>query len=86
MLDKPRKASRRLAVLKAPVPFEVELAPTLIEYLQAENLSDADRKKHVVSDLSYVGDEVGIICHLTNVRCLSDSRSRAMVDAICGSH
>jgi hypothetical protein len=63
MVDKPRKASRLLAALKAAVPFEVELAPTLIEYLQAENLADADRKKHVVSDLSYAG-EGGIVCLL----------------------
>jgi hypothetical protein len=65
MLDNLQKGSRVLAVLKAAVPFEVELAPTLIEYLQAENLVDADRKKHVVSDLSYAGGEGGIVCHLS---------------------
>ena len=56
-------------------PFEVELAPSLIEYLQAENVADADRMHHVVWDLSYAGDEGGIICHLSR----SEETGRALV-------
>ena len=65
MLDNPEKSTRLLAALKAAAPFDVELAPSLIEYLQAQNVADADRMHHVVWDLSYAGDEGGIICHLS---------------------
>lgn len=47
MLDHPEKAARLLAALKAAAPFEVGLAPSLIEYLQAENIARADRRHHV---------------------------------------
>jgi hypothetical protein len=52
MLDHPEKTARLLAALKTAVPFEVELAPSLIEYLQAENVADADRRRHVAWDFS----------------------------------
>jgi hypothetical protein len=65
MLDNPEKTTRLLAALKAAAPFDVELAPSLIEYLQAQNVADADRMHRVVWDLSYAGDEGGIICHLS---------------------
>jgi hypothetical protein len=42
MLDNPEKTTRLLAALKAAAPFGVELAPSLIEYLQAQNVADAD--------------------------------------------
>ena len=64
MLDHPEKTARLLTSLKAAAPFEVELAPSLIEHLQAENVADADRAHHVVWDLSYAGDEGGIMCHI----------------------
>jgi len=41
MLDNPEKTARLVAALKAAVPFEVELAPTLIVHLQDENLANA---------------------------------------------
>jgi hypothetical protein len=75
MLDNPQKTARLLAALKASAPFEVELAPTLIEYLQVENLADADWRQHVVSNLSYAGDEGGIMCHLSR----SEETGRALV-------
>ena len=75
MLDHPEKTARLLAALKAAAPFEVELAPSLIEYLQAENVADADRRHHVASDFSYAGDEGGIICHLAR----SEETGRALV-------
>ena len=63
MLDNPEKTARLMAALKAAVPFEVELAPTLIEHLQDENLGNSDLM-HLVWDLSYAGDEGGIMCHM----------------------
>src|SRR5258708_37334952 len=75
MLDNPEKTARLLAALKAAAPFDVELAPSLIEYLQAQNVAAADRMHHVVWDLSYAGDEGGFICHLSR----SEETSRALV-------
>ena len=63
MLDHPEKTPRLLAALKAAAPFEVELAPTLIDHLKDENLANSDRM-HRVWDLSYAGDEGGIMCHM----------------------
>ena len=38
MFDHPEKTPRLLAALRAAAPFEVELLPSLIEQLQAENV------------------------------------------------
>ena len=65
MLDHPEKTVRLLAALKAAVPFDVELLPALIDYLRAENLTAEVRTRQSVSDLSYAGDEGGIVCHLS---------------------
>src|SRR6266699_3743405 len=65
MLDHPEKTPRLLAALKAAAPFEVELLPLLIDHLQAKNIVDASRMHQVVSDLSYAGDEGGIMCHMS---------------------
>lgn len=65
MLDHPEKTARLLAALKAAVPFDVELLPALIDYLRAENLTAEVKTRQSVSDLSYAGDEGGIVCHLS---------------------
>jgi len=64
VLDHPEKTPKLLAALKAAVPFEVELTEQLVKYLRAQHLAGADRKHHTVSDLSYAGDEGGIVCHI----------------------
>ena len=64
MLDNPKKTEQLLAALKATVPFEVELMPALIKHLQAENIATLNDIRHVVSDVSYAGDEGGIVCHI----------------------
>jgi len=64
MLDHPEKTARLLAALKAAVPFEVELVPSLVNYLRAQHVAVADQTQHIVSDLSYAGDEGGIVCHI----------------------
>jgi hypothetical protein len=63
MLDNPAKTARLLAALKAAVPFEVELEPLVLKQLQADKAAAAPRQ--IVSNLSYAGDEGGIMCHLS---------------------
>ena len=63
MLDNPEKTARLLAVLKAAVPFEVELAPEVVKHLQSKNVA-VDQTHRTVSDLSYAHDEGGIVCHI----------------------
>ena len=53
-----------MAALKAAVPFEVELTPEVVQQLQARNAAHADQTRRIVSDLSYAGDEGGIVCHI----------------------
>jgi hypothetical protein len=64
MIDNPKKAAMLLAALKAAVPFKVELVPSLVNYLRAQNIGMAEQTEHIVSDLSYAGDEGGIVCHM----------------------
>jgi hypothetical protein len=64
MLDNPEKTAQLLAELKAAVPFKVELTPLLIKHLRAQHVVAAAQVEHIVSDLSYAGDEGGIVCHL----------------------
>jgi hypothetical protein len=64
MLDNPRKTEALMAALKSAVPFEVELPPEVVKQLQAQSLADADQTRRIVSDLSYAGDEGGIVCHI----------------------
>jgi hypothetical protein len=75
MLDHPEKTPRLLAALKAAAPFEVELLPSLTDHLQAENVVNAGRTHQVVWDLSYAGDEGGIMCHMSR----SEETGRALV-------
>ena len=64
MLDNPEKTARLLAALKAAVPFEVELAAPVVKQLQSEKFAHADQTHRTVSNLSYAGDEGGIVCHI----------------------
>jgi hypothetical protein len=64
MLDNPRKTKTLMAALKAAVPFEVELTPEVVKQLQAQSLAYADQTHRIVSDVSYAGDEGGIVCRI----------------------
>jgi hypothetical protein len=64
MLDNPERTTRLLAALKAAVPFEVDLMERLVKQLRAQHDAVADQTHHTVSDLSYAGDEGGIVCHM----------------------
>ena len=64
MLDDPERTSRLLAALKASLPFEVHLTPPLARLLREEQVALAARDRQTVSEVSYLGDEGGIVCHL----------------------
>ena len=64
MLDNHEKVQRLLALLKASLPFEVELTPSLAQHLRGQHVVIEDNKRHRVSDVSYAGDEGGIVCHI----------------------
>jgi hypothetical protein len=64
MLDNPMKTATLMVALKAAVPFEVELTPPVVKQLQADNVAAADHPHQIVSDVSYLGDEGGIVCHI----------------------
>ena len=64
MIDNPKKTTRLLAALKEAVPFKVQLVPSLVNYLRAQHVRMAEQSEHIVSDLSYAGDEGGIVCHM----------------------
>ena len=64
MLDNPEKATRLLTALKAAAPFEVEVLPSVVKHLQSETLTITNPTRQLVSDLSYAGDEGGIVCHI----------------------
>ena len=64
MLDNPEKTARLLDALNAALPFEVELTPEVVKYLQSKNIAVGSQMHHIVSKLSYAGDEGGIICHI----------------------
>lgn len=63
MLDDPEKASRLFAVLKAAAPFKVALTPQVVSHLRAEQVTAVEAEQ-TVADLSYAGDEGGIVCHI----------------------
>ena len=70
MLDNPKKTEPLLVALKSAVPFEVELMPALIEHLRVKNIATLNEIRQTVSDVSYAGDEGGIVCHIDRERAL----------------
>ena len=66
MIDNPEKAARLLAALKEAVPFRVALTERLIKHLRGQHDAVAEQTEHIVSDLSYAGDEGGIVCHMVH--------------------
>jgi hypothetical protein len=64
MLDKLEKTFELIAALKAAAPFEVELTPELIARLRAEHVAIDLAPRQIVREVSYAGDEGGILCHI----------------------
>ena len=64
VLDNPKKTEELLAMVKSAVPFEVEMAPSVVKQLQDDAAAVASKTRYVVTDMSYAGDEGGIVCHI----------------------
>jgi hypothetical protein len=64
MLDKPEKTAELVATLTAAVPFEVTLIPDVIALLARQQRPVAVNGTETVHEVSYAGDEGGILCHL----------------------
>ena len=64
MLDKPEKTYQLLAALRAAAPFEVELTPSVIAHLRAQQVTVVVKPRQIVMEISYAGDEGGIVCHM----------------------
>jgi hypothetical protein len=64
MLDNPKQTGWLLDALKRAAPFEVELTPLVAKQLQTDKVAAADQPRQIVSDLFYLGDEGGIMCHI----------------------
>lgn len=68
MLDRPKKTAQLLAALESALPFEVKLTEPLGSWEDLpEGLAPAHKVMHVVSRVSYAGDEGGIMCHIEPV-------------------
>jgi hypothetical protein len=81
MLDKPEKTYQLLAVLRAAVPFEVELTPSIIAHLRAQQVAVAVKPRQIVTEVSYAGDEGGIVCHMAP----EEGRCAYRLDDSCAS-
>ena len=64
MLDKPEKTCQLMALLKTALPFEVTLTPELIATLARQQNPVAVKSTETASQISYAGDEGGILCHI----------------------
>jgi hypothetical protein len=73
VLDKPEKTYQLLAALKAAAPFEVELTPSVIAHLRAQQVAVPAKPRQIVTAISYAGDEGGIVCHM------APEESRALI-------
>ena len=67
MLDNPEKTRRLVDVLKSALPFEVTLTPELIAALARQQKAIAVKSTETVSEISYAGDDGGILCHIRPV-------------------
>jgi hypothetical protein len=64
MLDRPEKTEVLLDAMEQALPFEVGLMPELIAGLARQQRSVAVKPVETVTDISYAGDEGGIMCHI----------------------
>lgn len=64
MLDKPEKTAELVAQLNAAVPFEVSLNPEIVSLLARQHKPVTVNETETVREVSYAGDEGGILCHI----------------------
>jgi hypothetical protein len=65
MLDLPDKTEALLDAMERALPFEVSLMPQLIAGLAKQQRPMLVKPVETVTDISYAGDEGGIMCHIT---------------------
>ena len=65
MLDRPEKTEELLDAMTEALPFEVALIPDLIAGLGKQQRPVVVKAVETVSDISYAGDEGGIMCHIS---------------------
>lgn len=75
MLDRPEKTSNLLDAMMDALPFEVALMPDLIAHLARQQRPLAVKPVETVSNVSYAGDDGGIMCHI----CPADTESAVVV-------
>ena len=64
MLDRPEKTDALINAMIDALPFEVALTPELIANLVRQQRPLAVKPVEIVSNVSYAGDEGGIMCHI----------------------
>jgi hypothetical protein len=64
MLDKPEKTRELIATLEAALPFDVAMTPELMVDLARQQRPVVVKPVETVSDISYLGDAAGIVCHI----------------------
>jgi hypothetical protein len=64
MLDRLEKIEALLDAMEQALPFEVALMPQLIAGLARQQRPVAVKSVETVTDISYAGDEGGIMCHI----------------------
>jgi hypothetical protein len=64
VLDKLEKTHELIATLKAALPFQVGLMPELIADLARQQNPVTVKPIETVSEISYLGDTGGIVCHI----------------------
>ena len=68
MLDNPEKTLDLIAAMKSAVPFEVELTPSLLARVRSEAGVGEIAPRGVVREVSYAGDEGGVLLHIDSER------------------
>jgi hypothetical protein len=88
MLDKPEKTFELMNILDAAPPFEVALMPDLIENLARQQKPVALKPIETASEISYLGEVGGIVCHIQpeDARGLAYPRARAPHAPLRGGH
>ena len=64
MIDEPEKTRQLVARLMAALPFDVDLTSELLATLKQSPSCGALERRQAVSNLSYMGDDGGIMCHI----------------------
>jgi hypothetical protein len=75
MLDRPEKTEALLGAMEEALPFEVRLMPELVAGLARQQRPLVVKPIETVTDISYAGEEGGIMCHIAP----SDAESMVVV-------